>query len=96
MEKVLRMLRRIRIDSVTYNELVTKYHKYIEECDDLNPYYLKGYKDKNMIKATEKEMIIQGYRLNERYANDIILPIIFCSILFFLKIKLISLNKNEI
>lgn len=66
------MLRRIRIDSVTYNELVTKYHKYIEECDDLNPYYLKGYKDKNIIKATENEMIIQGYRLNERYTNDII------------------------
>ena len=66
------MLRRIKIDSIAYNELLDRYPKYVEKCDDLNPYYLKGYKDKNIIKATEDEMIIQGYRLNERYPNDIV------------------------
>ena len=66
------MLRRIRIDSITYNEIINNYHKYIEECKDLNPYYLDGYKDKDVIRANEDEMIIQGYRLNERYPNDIV------------------------
>lgn len=59
---------------MTYNELLARYPKYVEKCDELNTYYLKGYPDKKIIKASEKEMIIQGYRLNERYPNDIVPP----------------------
>ena len=67
------MLRRIRIDSITYNELLDLYSDYIEHCDDLKPYYLNGYKDdKKIIRANDEEMIIQGYRLNGRYEKDVI------------------------
>ena len=66
------MLRRIRIDSITYKELLDLYSSYIEHCDDLNPYYLKGYQDKKKIKANDDEMIIQGYRVNDLYNTNLV------------------------
>lgn len=66
------MLRRIKIDSITYQELLDRYPDYIEHCDDINKYQLKGYTDKKVIKGNENEMIIQGYRLNSRYEKEIV------------------------
>ena len=66
------MLRRIKIDSITYQEILDLYPKYLEQCDNLNPYYLDGYKDKRLIKGNEEEMIVQGYRLNVLYNKEII------------------------
>ena len=66
------MIRRIKIDSITYKELLDRYPDYIEQCDDINKYQLKGYDDKKIIKGNEDELIIQGYRLNARYDKEIV------------------------
>ena len=57
---------------MTYQEVLDSYPKYLEHCDDINKYQLKGYNDKRLIKGNEDEMIVQGYRLNILYNKEIV------------------------
>lgn len=58
------MLQRFKIDSITYNEILERYPKYIEYVDDISKYFI-GYKNKRVIKVDTitSTLIIQAYRL---------------------------------
>ena len=64
------MLNRIKIDSDTYNDVLTNFPKYIER-DDISQYFAKGYPDKRIIKLDKvhSAFIIQAYRLKNRPGN---------------------------
>ena len=61
------MLSRYRIGSKTFWSLLDKYPKYVEECDDLSVYKMKGYADKRIIKYNPgtKEMVAQAVMVPE-------------------------------
>lgn len=86
------MLRRIKIDSITFNSLLKRYPKYIIE-EDLKPYFSNGYKDKHIIRVNTdlNIMIVQGIAINGRYGKEIVPDwmqiVCYCDD---------SLNQNEI
>ena len=60
------MLNRIRVDSDTYNDVLTRYKKYVER-DDISKYFTRGYSNKPIIKLDKENnaFIVQGYRLGK-------------------------------
>lgn len=65
------MLRRVNIDADTYNSIFERFPKYIEYVDNLKEYFIKGYRDKRIIKvdSIKRTLIIQAYRINTKEHN---------------------------